>query len=769
MRFISFRMRLIVFSVLSLALLCGLAPKALAADGGIMLAPTSKGQEPTLLQADQMAYDQNTNIIVATGHVEVAQGLQVLHADKIIFDQNRNVITAKGHIAVLQASGEVMFADEAELTGDLKQGFVEKVRVLFPDNSRLAAQDAQRYEGRYLIADRGVYTACNLCAENPEKPPLWQLKGVRVTHDNEAHDVIYRDATLEFDGIPTLYSPYFSHPDSTVKRRQGFLTPSGGFNSQVGTFARVPYYFDLAPNSDLTLSPIFSTNDHLQLTSEWRHRFENGTMLWNGSFTHTDLVNDVGVDEGQQWRGHLFGTTIFALDKDWRAGTNVAFTSDKSYLRRYNISSEDTLTNRGYVEGFKRRNYAVSNLYYFQDLRPGAQLSQPFVTPDMRFNALGEPGQTLGGRWSLNGGLLVTSRDRSADPTKQGPDTRRLSFDAGWERQFVSTTGFLTDISGFARTDGYWADNVPDPNVPTGSGFSKITDIRQFAQGDVTVRYPLGRHGDGYQQILEPIALLSVAPNSSNAQKLPNEDSLDVEFDETNLFAPNRFTGIDRLEGGVRTAYGLRHSLTGDNGARIEMLGGQVFRLKRDDNFPDGSGLRDQFSDYVGRVDFSPAEWLDANYGFRIDRKELNFRRQEAQLSAGVKEFRPFINYLLANQTEATTGVADHLEEGTAGFTSHFAKYYTLTAMHRYAFLPSPGPRLTAVEIAYQDECFQLGLTAQRSNTDRADINSGTSVMFHFYLKNIGGIHTDSVGSGTFQTPGLTPTTTTPVQSPVQP
>ena len=732
-------------------------------------APAQDKKEPTLLQADQMSYDQNTNIIFATGHVEVAQGEQVLHADKIVFDQNKNIIYAKGHIAILQPSGEVLFADEAELTGDLKQGFVEKIRVLFPDNSRLAAQDAQRYEGRYLIADRGVYTACNLCAEHPEKPPLWQLKGVRITHDNETHDVMYRDATLEFDGVPLLYSPYFAHPDSTVKRRQGFLTPSAGYNSTLGTFAKVPYYFDIAPDSDAVVEPIFSTNDHLQLTGEWRQRFAQGTMQWNGSFTHTDLIDEFGVDQGNQWRGHLFGNSLFDINNVWRAGTDVAFTSDKSYLQRYNFTSEDLLINRGYVEGFSGRDYAVTNLYYFENLRPGVQLTEPIVTPDMHFNALGEPGKTLGGRWSLDGGLLVTSRERNVDITKQGPDTRRINLDAGWERQLVSSTGFLTNVSGFTRADGYWAAHVPDPGLPAGSGFSDVSDVRPFAQGDISVHYPLGRRGDGYQQIVEPIALLSVAPQVSNNQKLPNEDSLDVEFDETNLFYPNRFTGIDRLEGGIRTAYGVRHSLTGDNGARIEMLGGQVFRLKQDDNFPADSGLRDRFSDYVGRLDISPAEWLDANYGFRLNRDDLSFSRQEAQVSAGVPQFRPFVNYLSVNQMEVTTGIPSNVEEGTLGFSSKFAKYWLLSVSHLQSFQPEPGPRLSAVGITYTDECFQIGVTGQRNETNRADLKSGTSVMFNFFLKNIGGIHTDSVGAAAFQTPSLTPMSSTPARSPSQP
>jgi LPS-assembly protein len=770
--------------LLCLALLCLLAFPALAKSDQTQKDKSGTGKNannknaPTLVQADKMTYDENTNIITAVGHAEVAQNNQILHADKIIYDQNNDIVRAEGHVALLKPSGEVMFAKEAELTSDMKDGFVEKVSELFPDNSRLTAQDAQRYEGRYLVADRGVYTACNLCVENPEKPPLWQLKGMRITHDEETHDIIYRDATVEFDGVPVFYSPFFSNPDSTVKRRQGFLSPSGGYSPTLGTFARVPYYFDIAPNSDAVITPTFTADDGVQLAGEFRHRFDQGTMQWSGSFTRSDLINDVGVDKGQQWRGNLFGSSLFNFNNEWRAGTDVALSSDKSYMQIYKISSEDELVNRAYLEGFRGRDYAASNLYYFEDLRPGAQITEPLVTPDMSFSALGEPGKTFGGRWSLDGGLLVTNRNNSGvNPMLQGPDTRRLALDAGWERQLISSTGFLTTVSGQTRVDSYWADNVPNSNVPLGSGFSDITDTRPFAQASVNVRYPFGRRGDGYQQTVEPIAVLAVAPQVSN-KNLPNEDSQDVEFDETNLFASNRYSGIDRIEGGTNAGYGLRQTLIGDNGARIEVLGGQVYQFNQGNDFPGSSGLSDQLSDYVGRVDFSPGSWFDANYGFRLDHNDFEFQRQELQASAGVPLFRPSVNYLfvkqanliIANPTSSTSGTSyiGPVEEGTIGFTSTFSKYWMLSASHRQAFQPDPGARSSTAGLTYQDECFQIGITVTRDETNRLDIQSGTSVLFHFYLKNVGGLHTDSVTSGAF-TPSLPQTPLTPVQNLVQP
>ena len=701
-------------------------------------------EKPTpLLQADSMAYDDESGVITATGNVEVAMGRQVVRADKVTYTKATDVVVATGHVALTEANGPILYAEKMELTSDVKQGFIDKVGMLFPDNSRLVALDAQRYEGRYLIADHGVYSSCNLCESDPSKPPLWQMKGSRITHDSEKKDVIYRDATLEFSGIPVFYTPYFSHPDSTVKRRQGFLAPSGGMDKTLGTFARTPYYIDIAPNSDLVVTPTFSTTDKAQLDAEWRHRFVYGDMKWDGSFTQADLIDEDGVDKGQTFRGHLFGTTRFDLSNTWRAGTNIALTTDKSYLKRYSIASDDVLVNRAYAERFKGRSYTAVNTYYFEDLRPGDQLAEPVVAPELRYSAFGEPNKTLGGRWSLNSSLLVTSRSRDVALDQQGPSTRRLSVDTGWERQFVSQTGFLTTVSAQARADGYWADNVPDPNVALGSSFSSVTRTRPFAQGNVSLRYPLGRNGDGYQQILEPIAVLSAAPRVAQSTLLPNEDSIDTEFDETNLFSPNRFTGTDKVEGGTRIAYGLRHALISNSGAKLDMVAGQVFRTKQDDSFDETTGLSRRLSDYVGRLDLVPAPWASVSYGFRIDQHDLDFSRQELQAAVGPSLFQPFANFLSVEKYDSSTNVVEQLEEVTFGFNSSFAKYWHIGASHREALDPEPGARDSGINLTYQDECFTTGITAKKDYTNRLDVKAGESILFRFYLKNIGGLSTE--------------------------
>ncbi len=725
------------------ALSCGLALPCPAT--------AASNDRETLISANRMTQDQNASLLIAEGNVEIAREGYLLKADRVTYDQRAQVARAEGHVVMLTPSGEVQFAESEEITGDLKQAFAENIGILFPDHSRLAARSVQRYEGRYAVADKGVYTSCNVCRENPDKLPLWQIRAETITHDNVEHDIYYRDATLDFAGIPVLYTPYLSGPDPTVKRRQGLLTVTPGTSPTLNGFVRVPYYFDIAPDMDAIFAPTFSVNDKAQLGGSFRKRFADGFLNLDGSFVRAALLSDTGVDKGEQWRGHIFGSFLYNIDNVWRAGTDVNFTSDKSYLQRYRITSADNLVSRAYLEGFQGRNFASVNAYAFEDLRPGTQQVQPLVLPQAKFSALGEPGQTLGGRWSLDGGLLVTARDNANQALwQQGPDTRRLTLKAGWNRRLISDTGLVTDLDAQARANAWWADNVIATDGST-SVYNNVAMARQFEQASATMRYPLMRNGDGYQHLVEPVLQLTAAPDVTVSQKQPNEDSLNVQFDETNLFASNRFNGNDLIEGGSRATYGLRQSVTSQGGARMELFGGQSYNFTRNDNFPGLSGLRNHWSDYVGRLDLRPTPWFEANYGFRLDHATLAPQFQDARLSIGPRAFRPYVRYISGYHLD-TAGTTSKVDEIIPGFNAHFAKYWDLHADHVQVFNPQPGPRATTVGLSYADECLIFGVTVVQDDTTRADTKNGTSVMFHLFLKNLGGAHTDSATGGAFST-----------------
>ncbi|MGA1857509.1 LPS assembly protein LptD [Azospirillum sp. 11R-A] len=726
----------------------GSKPAAPAAQTGA--SGTESKQDPVLLTADQVTFDEVNSVVTASGNVELAQGKRSVHADKITYNQKTKVVTATGKIRLVEPSGDIVFADYAELTDDLKDVFIENIRVLMTDNGRMAGNEGERREGRLTRVSRGVYSPCDLCKEDPTRPPLWQIRAVRIVHDNEEHEVRYRDATMEIFGIPVAYTPYLSHPDPSVDRKSGFLTPSFGNSSNLGAILKTHYYWDIAPDQDATFDLHYYSQQGPLLGGQYRKRFESGRLELEGAITRGDVANTTIVPKETRTRGYVAARGLFDIDETWRAGFDIKRASDPTFLRRYYDFREDYLTSKAFVEGFHGRNYAAITGYSFQDMRYGNPIPEPVTLPYAQYNALGEPGSLLGGRWSFDTSLLAVSRFRNA-----GPDTQRVMVQPGWERNIVSNAGFVTTLSGSVLVAGYKAQQF-NYNDPTVRGDDTISRFRFFPQGQATVRYPFVRYGESSSQLVEPIGQLTFAPKLPNGRLFPNEDSLDVEFDDVNLLQPNRFTGIDRLDDGMRFTYGLRGAIYGYTQGSASLFLGQSIRLSDSSaGFSGDSGLEERVSDYVGRLDLQPADWLDVNYGFRVDHETFRPRRHSLNASAGVPLLRVSTSYTYVDQTTSRTAVTrNRVEQANFGVSSQFTDRWNIGIAHTQAMEPQPGPRSSLAVLTYGDECLLFQTIARRDYTiSTTGEKDGNTIFFRLVFKNVGefkspGINASFLGGG---------------------
>src|SRR3546814_15825093 len=104
-----------------------------------------------------------------------------------------------------------MFANYVELSEDLKEGVITNIRLLLTDRSRAAAAVGRRTGGNRTELDKGVFSPCNLCEDDPTRAPLWQIKAVKIIHDQEEKTIEYQDAWMEIYGLPVMYTPSMSH------------------------------------------------------------------------------------------------------------------------------------------------------------------------------------------------------------------------------------------------------------------------------------------------------------------------------------------------------------------------------------------------------------------------------------------------------------------------------------------------------------------------------------------------------------------------------
>lgn len=683
-------------------------------------------QTPVLFKADDLSYDRELQIITARGNVEFTQGERILLADTVTFNQRTDTVTASGNVSIRDVEGDVFFADYAELSGDLANGVARSIRIRLANDARIAAAGGRRIAGNRTEMRKAVYSACKSCPDNPNRAPIWQVKAYQAAHDKANKSVEYRDAFLEFFGIPVFYTPYLTHPDPSVKRKSGFLAPSYGSDSELGAILRAPYYWVINDQSDATLTPIYTTDEGPAFRGEYRNRFRHGEFDGDGS------VTEGSTDDGSKdIRGHFDGTLKADLGETWRGKIDVEFASDDTYLRRYGISSEDTLTSQAQIEGFRGRTYATGSVIRFQGLRAEDESGQtPFIHPIMDYNYVGEPGDH-GGRFSFDANLLALTRTRSTD-------TRRVSLKGGWELPHIGSAGEIVRVFASIQADGYWVNEVTDPDDPS-RDLSGVTG-RLFPQAGFEWRMPFVRREGRISQIVEPIAGVIIAPNDGNPDKVPNEDSLDFELDDTNIFSANRFTGLDRVEGGQRLFYGLRGAVYGANGGYSEAFLGQSFRPREDDTFPTGSGLRNEISDLIGRVQIAPTTGARLLYRFRLGIDDFNFQRNELSAAFGPRWAAVSASYLFSRQNDTTAEFPDR-EEITLSLRSQFLDYWAFTASTRRD-LDAGDTIEHRFGLVYEDDCFTFTADFSRSFTQDRDVKPTDTFFFRVTLRTLGSVAT---------------------------
>jgi LPS-assembly protein len=686
--------------------------------GGVAAATGSNA--PVLVTADRLNYDQTLGVVRAEGKVELTQGSRTLLADMVTYSERDDKATASGNVSLLEENGTVIFAEYMELTDGMRNGFIRDISFLLTDMSRGAGVQAERKDGNRTIMKKAVYTTCSLCESDPTRAPLWQIKGSEVEHNEAEQEVKYRNAVFELFGVPVLYSPYFSHPDPTVNRRSGFLPPRY-FNSPFFQQAvQTPYFYVIDEYSDLTLMPQYSTRQGPFLGADYRQRFATGEIQLDGSVANEQTTNDT--------RGHIRANAAFRASEDVTYGASILRSSDDTYLGRYSIQdrpSTNTLVSRVYGEAINNRHFASVNAFAFQNtLERVRNNTVPVAVPVMDYSAIFEPGD-YGGRWALDANMVSLMRE-------QGSDMRRMTSTVSWSQPYYAPSGEVFTATAMMRADGYWADNVGQSIVP-GSTDGGTLSGRVLPAVALDWRYPMVRDVGRMRQLVEPIVMGVISPYGGNRSDIPNEDSVSFEFDETNLFSLSRFPGYDRWDGGPRLNYGMRMAAYSDSSGYVEFLAGQSLRAKADDTFTEASGLRDQFSDYVGRLTVSPGRYIQIVDRVRLaQNSNLDVRRHElgATLGSNINNislsYADLVNTDYLRQTDRQEAVA-------ATVRMQLTKYWATEIRHSRD-LADNGSLLNFFGLRYTDECFDIILFAERSFTVNRDIQPDTLIGVRFKI-----------------------------------
>jgi LPS-assembly protein len=725
--------------------------------GTILKPPSMEKSEPMLLQADEMIYDNENNRVTAKGNVEIYYGNYTLLADQVIYDRNANTLAAQGNVRIKDPEGAIITSNQMTLTDDFRDGFIDALRVVTKDDTRIVAQTASREAGNVTVFHNGWFTPCKPCEENPDKPPTWRIRAKTIIHRKDEATITYRNGFFDFFGVPIIWVPYFQSADPTVKRKSGFLMPMYAQSERLGTTFTVPYYFALADNYDFTFAPMYTSQQGILWQGDWRHRLASGGyrvelagVFNDGSFSFPENVNS-------DFRGSVETQGKFALNPYWAWGWDAIAASDDTFRRFYGLDSEiktDQIS-QIYLEGLHDRNYFGMRFY---------QTNTLLATPDPLADATVYPivdydyiikNPIVGGEVSFNSNVMALA---NAD----GTDSNRLIVQANWRRQMIDRIGEVFTPFAQMRGDVYGVNEFVDPSTDLNSSGALV---RGLAVGGAEYRYPFIGTTGSVAHVFEPIGQIIGRPDSVGVDQseIPNEDAESLVFDDTILFDIDKFSGYDRIETGTRANVGVRYTAQLPSGAYARAVFGESYQIAGQNSFDlpgfQNSGLATTSSDYVGGLYLQAARYLSLVGQSRFNNETFEVMRTDLGGTASVGPIDIAVNYAnvspeAVSPSTSTANNANHsnqprdqeiLSKGALKLTDT----WSLLGAIRYD-LENAKTISDGIGLQYADDCLTAAVVYQQSNIEDQDIKPDQRVMVNLSLKYLGTYQYQTEAFGAF-------------------
>jgi LPS-assembly protein len=737
---------------LVLALLGTATPLAAQDAGGVAQTETpqpatselAEAQAPRKIdfEARELSYNNETETVTARGNVILRSEDRSVRADEVIWDRNSGRIIASGNIRLVDEAGNQLFTDQVELTEEFDTGAMSELLIALRAGGRLAARSAERGEDGVAVLTDAAYSACPVVdAEGCAADPSWRITAKRVIYNQKTSVVSFSGAVLELFGARILPLPGLGFR-TDGKGTSGFLVPDVRITQVNGLELSGEYYWRFGDNRDLTLGAYVFSNVAPMASAEWRHLTDKGAYQITGYGTFSDRLTDfTGADSFQSDpRGYLDANGRFQFSPDWSFTSSIRLASDRTFLRRYDISRDDRLRSTVNLERITDRSYLSVAGWATQTLRLNADQGQvPLALPAIDFRQkLADP--VLGGNVQFQANSLALLRN-------DGQDTQRAFAGAQWDLKRLTGLGQVVTLTALVRGDVYNTNNSIATTTASYRGTEGWT-TRGIATAAIDIEWPFVGEAFGGTQVFKPRVQIVASPKIRNLD-VPNEDARAIDLEDSNLFALNRFPGYDRVEDGSRVTWGVDWELQRP-GWRVRSTIGQSFRLEapRDDIFPEGTGLSERVSDFVGRTEVRFRNLVSFTHRFRLDKDNFAIRRNEIDATVGSRRTYLEVGYLRLNRDIATVeDLRDREELRAAARVAIGRKWsvfgsgvFNLTDADEDPVFQPDGfePIRTRLGVAYSDDCIEFGATWRRDFIDAGDARRGNAFQLFFAIRNLG-------------------------------
>ena len=672
--------------------------------------------EPTTLDAREISVDRENGLVTARGNVEARADGRLLATERLTYDREKAQLTVPAPMSLTESNGDKISATSAIIDNELEKGHFNDVRLATQSSGRMKAASAQR-DGALLELEDAIYSSCPECAD-PNDAPLWQIRASRISYDRAVQNISYNHPRLEIYGLPVFYLPYMAHAGPKIEKRSGFLTPSLGGSKDFGTAVDMPYFFNLAPNYDLTLTPRISDQQEPFLSGEWRHLTSKGKYKMTG-YIHRPQ-DDLAMDSQKELRGGLMGSGQFAIG-DWSLSFAVEDASDDLFFRRYKISNTPRLTSNLSAARRFGQHYISAEAYRFRETLTEEKTSTvdtilPALTHHYDF-----ANPVLNGALTMRNRLTHRQRDLDVDET-------RLSSMLDWSWRKITKGGFILSANNRLTIDAY--DFGIRDGDQTSDDARAIDDVLSANSTAFTLAYPLQRIGKKDRQTLSPKLQIVLAEAADDYDIIPHNSQTTRDLTKSQLFQP--LTPKDEAS---RVNLGLDHELTFGNQLTSRFFIGQSYNLS-DETFDISSGFGEDRSALIADATlYAGALSLTQKTRFSKDGRIL--LRSDSRLALAFQAFSIGLEHSFYEIGQTASNTTEQLEEANVLLGWQMGSNWRLDARVRENLEEQKSVRADAA-LTYEDDCTLITVSIDRDYSRIGSIEPDTSVNFTFTLKTIG-------------------------------
>ncbi len=532
---------------------------------------------PVTINADDAKgnYPDDANF---KGNVDINQGNSRLRADEVQLHQ-KQVEGQPDPVRTVDALGNVHYDDNQVILKGPKAWSnlnTKDTNVWQGDYQMVGRQgrgDAdlmkQRGENRYTILENGSFTSC-LPGSN-----TWSVVGSEVIHDREEQVAEIWNARFKLGPVPVFYSPYLQLPVGD-KRRSGFLIPNAKYGTSNGFEFYLPYYWNIAPNFDATITPHYiQKRGSTQWQNEFRYLTQAGTGLVEFDYLPSDSVyQDDYPAESNRHRWLFYWNHFGVMDQVWRFNVDYTKVSDPYYFNDFSSkygTSTDGYATQKFSMGYWLENFnatvSTKQFQVFNRQNSNSYAAEPQLDVNYYKNDLGPFDAHIYGQavhFVNTNGTYPESTRVHLEPTLNLPLSNKWSS-LDTEAKLMATHYQQTNL------DAYNAANNTDYKDSVNRVLPQFkVDGKLIFERDMTL-------AEGYTQTLEPRAQYLYVPYR-NQSTIKNYDSSLLQSDYSGLFRDRTYGGLDRIASANQVTTGVTSRIYDDAAVeRFNVSVGQIY------------------------------------------------------------------------------------------------------------------------------------------------------------------------------------------------